>query len=314
MMPIINRSILAAAIVMLMTACGSREDQLGQRAAELCRHLPDNGKLELSERYLTRDFYAVLDTLYALPDHEAMDHEWLHYFVTSDGSRIEDVEVETLVKTDPTHALATILVRQKGADDPADGQDDAERHLLAMEKVGERWLLSDFDHHKEDCMRHIAINRKEQQVRDAIGQWLVENIGSQYRQGERCIPTLTIVAAEEADSAQARVWCDAWIWWYDVAGDTLKTVSGGNHSGCMTLLSNNGRTKVTAFEQTADGAGFDASARRIFGSHYDVYQRIRFNHDVQEAVRREQLREYVKRHKLAVHFYQDYGREAVGLQ
>ncbi|MBR6904870.1 MAG: hypothetical protein IKN32_08485, partial [Bacteroidales bacterium] len=71
--------------------------------------------------------------------------------------------------------------------------------------------------------------------------------------------------------------------------------------------------KVVSFEQTVDGAGNDASARRIFGPHYDIYQNIHSNQDVREAARKEQLREYVKQHNLNVKYYQDYGWPAVEL-
>ena len=110
-----------------------------------------------------------------------------------------------------------------------------------------------------------------------------------------------------------RIWGDFWVFWYEVSGDTLKTVSGGNHSGLMTLKKENSGYKVTSFEQTVDGADNEASAKRIFGEHFDIYQNIHSNEDIRESVRQEQLREYVKRHNLAVHFYQDYGWPAVEL-
>ena len=122
-----------------------------------------------------------------------------------------------------------------------------------------------------------------------------------------------IVSAQEIGTDQARVWGDFWIWWYNQEGDTLMTVSGGNHSGTMTVISQNGALHVTSFEQTVDGAGNDTSARRIFGSHYDIYQNMHSSQDVREAVRREQLGEYVKSHNLKVRYYKDYGLDAVEL-
>ena len=114
---------------------------------------------------------------------------------------------------------------------------------------------------------------------------------------------------EQGDS----IWGDFWLFWYNKAGDTLKCVSGGNHSGLMTIGNEGGQYKVKTFEQTVDGAGNDASARRIFGQHYDIYQNMHSNQDVREAVRREQLGEYAKRTGLNVHYYQDYGWPAVEL-
>ena len=182
-----------------------------------------------------------------------------------------------------------------------------------MQKVNGQWLMSDFDEHKQDCIRYIENNRREQALRDAISNYLVKEIGVQYRQGELCIPTLMIVSAQEISADQAWVWGDFWIWWYNQEGDTLMTVSGGNHSGLMTVLQQDGKFKITSFEQTVDGAGNDASARRIFRSHYDVYQNMHSNQDVREAVRREQLQEYVRSHNLKVKYYKDYGWDAVKL-
>lgn len=75
----------------MLVACGDSQKQLMSRAEELCRYIPDHELLEKSKEFMTTDFYAVLDTMfYRLPAHEAMDHEWLYYFVTgiTAGSRM----------------------------------------------------------------------------------------------------------------------------------------------------------------------------------------------------------------------------------
>lgn len=309
-----KKLVIFAFAVLVMAACTDKKEKLMQRATELCQYIPDHKLLEKSKAFLTADFYAVLDTMFNhLPEHEAMDHEWLYYFVTSNGGTMADYEVIDIEQTDATHAVATISVRQKWEDGSFDENSDIEEHKLYMEKVNGQWLMSDFDEHKQDCIRHIEINRKEQAVRDAMGEYLVNEIGKHYQQGEVCVPTLMIVATEESDSTKAQVWCDCWIDWYRVAGDTLKTVSGGNHSGCMTLQLKDGKPVVTAFEQTLDGNRFLPSAKRIFGKHYDVYEGMHSKQDVRETARKEQLREYVFRHKLNIRYYQDYGWDAVEL-
>jgi hypothetical protein len=309
-----KRILIIILAAVLLAACGDSQKQLMSRAEELCKYIPDHELLEKSKEFMTADFYAVLDTMfYRLPAHEAMDHEWLYYFVTGNGGTIADYTVTGVQKTDDTHAIATISVRQKWEDGSFDPSSDIEEHQLYMEKVNGQWLMSDFDEHKQDCIRYIENNRKEQALRDAISDYLIKEIGVHYRQGQLCIPTLMIVSAQEISANQARVWGDFWIWWYNQEGETLMTVSGGNHSGVMTVIKQDGKLKVTSFEQTVDGAGFEASARRIFGSHYDVYQNMHSNQDVREAVRREQLGEYVKSHNLKINYYKDYGWDAVRL-
>ena len=294
---------------LLLTACANNEEQLKKRAAELCRDIPDHELQEASKDYMTEDFYNVLDTMFnRLPEFEAMDHEWLYYFVTGNGGTIADFDVVGIELTDKSHATATISVRQKWEDGSFDPTSDVEEHKLYMEKVNGQWLISDFDEHKADCIRHIAINKKEQVVRNAISDYLVNEIGENYQKGELCIPMMIMVHEEDE-----LFMGDFWVYWYDKAGDTLKCVSGGNHAGMMTLKKEGNQYKVVSFEQTVDGAGNEASAQRIFGSYFDIYQNIHSNEKVREAVRQEQLREYVKKHNLNVKYYQDYGWPAVEL-
>ena len=282
-------------VVVALTACTETEEQLKQRANELCAYIPDHELLEKSREYMTEDFYAVLDTMfYRLPEHEAMDHEWLYYFVTGNGGTIADYEVVSVEKTDENHAIATISVRQVWPEGiVGEEEDEPEEHRLYMERVKGKWLMSDFDEHKADCIRHIANNRKEQALRDAISDYLVREIGVHYLQGELCIPTLMMVAEEDSC-----VWGDFWIFWYKFSGDTLTTVSGGNHAGKMTIVYHEGQPVVTSFVQTEDGARNTASAKRIFGSYYDIYLNMHLNAEVLEAVRQEQLDEYIRRHNI----------------
>ncbi len=304
-----KKTMLLFAAALLMAACGNQEAQLKERAAELCKYIPDHELREESRPYMTEDFYNVLDTMFNhLPEFEAMDHEWLYYFVTGNGGTIADFEVVGVEQLDNTHAVATISVRQKWEDGSFDSTSDIEEHKLAMEKVGGKWLIADFDEHKSDCIRHIAINREEQAVRAAISDYLVSEIGEQYLKGELCIPTLMMIHEEDG-----LFMGDFWVMWYNVAGDTLKCVSGGNHAGTMTMIKENGKYKVTGFEQTVDGAGNMASAKRIFGSYYDIYENVHASERVREAVRQEQLKEYAKRNNLNVRYYQDYGWPAVEL-
>jgi len=296
----------------MFAACGDTDKQLRERAEVLCRYIPDHELLAESKDYLTSDFYALLDTMFNLPEHEAMDHEWLYYFVTGNGGSMADCEVVEVVKSDRTHAVATINVRQKWEDGSFADPDDIEEHKLYMEKVDGEWLMSDFDGHKADCRRHIDINRQEQKVRQAIGNYLSDTIGPLYLKGDLCIPTL-MIAAEESDATHTRVYGDFWVMWYNIAGDTLKTISGGNHPGCIALLDEGGKLTVSSFEQVEDGAGNDASAKRIFGKHYDIFQNMHSNQKVREAARHEQIAEYIHRNDIEIHYIQDFGWDAVEL-
>ena len=304
------RRILFYILLAVTLAACQKSQTLEERAAELCAYIPDHELLEKSRDYMTEDFYAVLDTMfYRLPQHEALDHEWLYYFVTGNGGTIADYEVVKVEQTDKNHALATISVRQKWEDGSFDPESDIEEHILSMERVNGQWLMSDFDDHKADCIRYIANNRKEQAIRQAISNYLLREIAPYYLQGELCIPSLMMV--RETDSC---VWGDFWVFWYKIEGDTFKTVSGGSHPGKMTLTYANNQPQVIDFERVEDGSRFMPTAKRIFGDYLDIFMNMHSNESVREAVRREQLSEYVQQNNLNVHYYQDFGWEARKLE
>lgn len=304
------KRVCAFVSMVLLLACSTSQQGLKKNATELFNHIPDVGNLEKCREYLTNDFYASLEEMVSLPDFTPVLHEWELWFTAADGSTMADnaYEVKEVELTDKTHAKAVILVQ------PANTDYDAEEHIIQMEKVDGKWLLSDYDDTKQSSLRYIDNYRKEESVRNAISDYLVKEIGAQYRQGEVCIPVSMIVAAEEDDATHARIWGDFWVYWYNVSDDTLKTVSGGNHSGCMSLSKQGETLAVTAFEQTEDGAGNDPSARRIFGRHYDVYQTMHSNQDVLESARKEAIRNYCSRNGLDVKYYQDFGWPAKALQ
>lgn len=290
------RKILFCTLLAVLFAACQKSQTLEERAAELCAYIPDHELLEKSRDYMTPEFYAVLDTMfYRLPQHEAMDHEFNYWFVTDDGTplAITHCEVQRVEQQDATHAQAIIC----------------DNHILFMERVNGQWLMSDFDDHKADCIRYIAINRKEQAVRQAISDYLLREIAPYYMQGELCVPSLMIV--HEEDSC---VWGDFWVFWYNIAGDTLKTVSGGSHPGMMTLRYENNQPQVVDFERVEDGSRFMPTAKRIFGGYLDIFMNMHANESVREAVRREQLYEYVQQNNLNIHYYQDFGWEAKELE
>lgn len=294
--------IVAAACLI---GCGTTEKQLNERAAELCMHIPDLHQLEQSRDFLTEDFYAVLDTMVNLPEATPLEHQWDWWFVAADDSPIQDCncEVQSVQKQDATHALATILVH------PQDSDYEATDETFLMEKVNGQWLIADYANNKSHATNYIRTSRQEWNLIHTIGDYLVSEIAPYYLQGELCVPTVQFVATDVTD-----VYGVFEINWYNRSGDTLKTVSGGIHAGRMSLVSDNGKTAVTSFEQTVDGAGNEASAKRIFGNnYYEIYQNIYSNHEIREAARRLQLREYIRRHELNVRYYQDYGWPAVEL-
>ena len=143
---------------------------------------------------------------------------------------------------------------------------------------------------------------------DAITKYLVDSIGANYAQGDMCIPVNAMTCSNGEDGDSIFIWGDYWVFNYKVVGDTLKTVSGGNHSGKMLIKrTEDGGFQVISFEQVEDGAGNLASAKRIFGDYYPDYHASNSNEDHREKARARSIVKYVKAHNLPVKYYQDYG-------
>jgi hypothetical protein len=155
---------------------------------------------------------------------------------------------------------------------------------------------------------------KPQTELTAINEYLVSQIGPMFAPAEVCIPCGDIIATDDSDSSDIRVWGDFWVFNCDIAGDTLKTVSGGSHPGLMHVSKDGNIYKVTDFEQVEDGAGNMESAQRIFGEHFDVFWKVNSDAEGREATRRNAIADYVSENNLQVTCYQDYGWDAVSLK
>ena len=142
---------------------------------------------------------------------------------------------------------------------------------------------------------------------DALEKYMVDSVGVHYSQGELCIPSIVVVETNEDNPDSLLVWGDFWAFNYNVAGDTLKTVSGGDHPGMMVVQKIDGKYKVTSFDQVEDGSRFLPSAKRIFGEWYEDFHVINSREEVREAVRARFIARYVKAQNLPVKYYQDYG-------
>ena len=103
----------------------------------------------------------------------------------------------------------------------------------------------------------------------AIDHYFVDSVGSHYSKGEFCIPSHTIVAVDEQNAEDIRVWGDFWVFNYNLEGDTLKCVSGGSHPGLAHVQQVDGQFQVTAFDAVEDGSRYLPTAKRIFGERFD---------------------------------------------
>ena len=148
----------------------------------------------------------------------------------------------------------------------------------------------------------------------AIDRYLADSIGSNYAQGEYCIPIHTIVGVDERNAEDILVWGSFWVFNSNQVGDTLKCVSGGSHPGLMHIRQTEKGFEVTAFDRVEDGSNYLPTAKKIFGDKFDAFQAINSDEQKREKQRAEVLADYVKKHGLTATLYQDYGWPAKKLE
>ena len=127
------------------------------------------------------------------------------------------------------------------------------------------------------------------------------------------IPCPIIVAEDESDKDDIKVWGNFWLYNYTLNGDTLETSSGGSYPGCIHLKSTDDGYEVTKMEQVEDGSNYDPSAKKIFGEHYEEFVKSGENEKENEATRAQIIANYVAANNLSITAYKDYGWDPVKL-
>lgn len=168
---------------------------------------------------------------------------------------------------------------------------------------------------KSSATSEVASSEQQAQltIEQVVDQYIVDTFGKQYSQAEVCIPQQIVVATDESDAQDIKVWGDFWVFNYNTAGDTLKTASGGSHPGLMHLKKGDKGYEVTGFDQVGDGSQFEPTAKKIFGDKYDEFMKMHSNDKDREQNRAQGIAKYAKAHDLKVTMYQDYGWPAVKL-
>ena len=157
-------------------------------------------------------------------------------------------------------------------------------------------------------LAEIADEIRQGDCEYVIGKYLTDSVAPHYTPGEVSIPCIQVVEFDDSNPDSVLVWGDFWVFNYNVAGDTLKMVSGGAHPGKITIQHSEGvGYVVTGFDRVGDGSEFQPSAKRIFGDKFDAFQTINSNDVKREEARAAQIADYVKANKLPVKYYQDYG-------
>lgn len=147
----------------------------------------------------------------------------------------------------------------------------------------------------------------------AIYKYVTEEIGGQFEKADTSIPLVDIVHVDYTNPDEVIVSGDFWVFNYNIEGDTLENVSGGNFPGVMHLAKAGDGYVVSSFDKVADGAGYEESARELFGEHYDDFARVHSDDEARAELRKIAASDYVNLNGLAITQYHDGGWDPVPL-
>lgn len=150
-------------------------------------------------------------------------------------------------------------------------------------------------------------------IEAAVYKYMAEEVSKNFEKADVSIPTVNIVHVDLTNPDEVLAAGDFWIYNYNINGDTLECVSGGNFPGVMHLAKDGAGYTVASFDKVEDGADFEPSAKELFGENYDAFMAVYGDSDARDELRKITVSDYVNLNGLDVTQYQDYGWEPVEL-
>ena len=182
--------------------------------------------------------------------------------------------------------------------------------LLALTACGNKQTQSAEAPATDSIQVDSTAREEETAYFPAIHRYLVDSISVQYAEADIHVPLPTVVAVDESNGEDIKVWGEFWVMNFNQVGDTLKMVSGGSHAGLMHIRQTEKGYTVTGFDQVGDGSLFVKTAKQIFGDKYDAFVAVYSDHEKRNRHHEELLSEYVRKHHLTATMYQDNGQDA----
>ncbi len=143
--------------------------------------------------------------------------------------------------------------------------------------------------------------------------YLIDEYGPSYPDADVTIPCPMIIAEDESNKDDIRVWGDFWVLKYDLKGDILENTSGGSYPGCIHIKSTDEGYEVIGMDVVGDGSDFEPTARKIFGKYYEDFIKSSADTEGREKFRAQIIADYVAENNLDIKAYQDYGWDPVQL-
>ncbi len=154
----------------------------------------------------------------------------------------------------------------------------------------------------------------EGELMEEVYDYVEDKNEDMYDKADVGIPCPIIIAVDQTDPDDIKVYGDFQYWTYKLNGDTLETQAGGSYPGLLHLRKEkDGDYDSTKFEAVEDGSKFDESAKKIFGDKYDAFMKVYSDDEAKDAARNQILANYAALNNLSITKVKDYGADAVTL-
>ncbi|MCR5526603.1 MAG: hypothetical protein K6F39_04385 [Lachnospiraceae bacterium] len=154
----------------------------------------------------------------------------------------------------------------------------------------------------------------DDEIISASCKFILDELAKGYLDGAALIPCPIIIAVDDSNADDILCYGLFDLYTYDLNGDTLETVAGGENPGCIHLKKNSsGEFEVTDFDCVEDGSSYTESAKKIFGEHYDKFEETVSDSKSKEEIRKSFIKDYVVANELPATKYQDYGWDPIDI-
>ena len=150
-------------------------------------------------------------------------------------------------------------------------------------------------------------------VEIAANIYMAEEIGKGFGASDASIPLVQIVAVDYTNPEEVLAYGDFWVFNYNINGNTLECVSGGDFPGVMHMTKDGDGYIVSSFDEVADGTDFASSAQELFGEHFPDFMKVYSDDESRNELRTITVTDYVNLNNLDVTQYQDFGWDPVQL-
>ena len=147
----------------------------------------------------------------------------------------------------------------------------------------------------------------------AAYDYFVMEVGQYYDKADVTIPSGSIIATDESNPDDIKVWANFWLFNCNVDGETLVIASGGHFPGLLHLKKTDAGYEGVSFERVDSGTGHRESAMKIFGEHFDAFEAASSNDEETNNMNTKSIADYVKANNIAVTQYQNTAGETIPL-